>query len=114
MQKIYQDTLARTKEQFWQFLEKLESELRVFIWRDGALEDAILSSESCNAEIASALGKERLNPDSLKTILREHIDGKKRKKSYTALMKVDEIKRFIKFIGDNTRTSKTTGAGVDI
>lgn len=114
LQKIYHDTLVRTKKQFWQFLEKLESELRVFIWRDGALEDAILSSESCKAEIASALGKERLNPDSLKTILREQIDGKNRKTFYTALMKVDEIKRFIKFIEDNTRTSKPTGAGGDI
>lgn len=101
---MYQETLVRTKEKFWQFLKKLESELRVFIWKDGTLEDAILSSESCNAEIASALGKKKLNPDSLKTMLKEQMDGNKRKAFYTALMKVDEIKRFIKFIENNTRT----------
>lgn len=111
---MYQETLVRTKKDFWQFFEKLESDLSVFIWKDGALEDAILSSESCNEDIASALGKEKLNPDSLKKMLKEQMDGNKRKAFYTALMKVDEIKRFIKFIEDNTRTCKPTGAGVDI
>lgn len=114
-QEMYQDTLLRTKKELCQFLKKLEeSQLRVFIWRHGALEDAILSSESFNEEIASALGKKKINPDSLKTILKDPIDGNKRKTFYTALMKVDEIKRFIKFIEDNTSTSKPTGAGVDI
>lgn len=111
---MYQETLVRTKEEFWQFFEKLESELRVFIWKDGTLEDAILSTESCTAEIESALGKEKLKPDSLKTILKEQMDGNKRKAFYTALMKVDEIKRFIKFIEVNTRTCTPTVAGVDI
>lgn len=103
--ETYQNTLVKTKKEFWQFLEKLESQLNVFIWKDGALEDAILSSETCIAEIASALGKEKLNPDSLKQILGKQIDSNKRKRFYTALMKVDEIKRFIKFIEDNTNTS---------
>lgn len=112
--KMYQDTLVRTKEELRQFLKKLESQLRVFIWRDGALEDAILSFASCNAEIASALGIKELKLRRLKAILKEPIDGKKRKTFYTKLMEVDEIKRLIKFIEDNSRTSKPTGAGVDM
>lgn len=112
--EMYQETLASTKKELWQFLKELETQLKVFIWRDGALEDAILSSEICKTEIASVFGKKGLNPTKLKTILSEQIDSNKRKRFYTKLMEVDEIKRFIKFIEDNTHTSKPTGAGVDI
>lgn len=113
LQSMYQDTLEKTKTEFEQFFMELESQLKVFIWKDGALEDAILSSANCNAEIASALGKEGLNPKKLEKILIEPMDGNKRKSFYTELMKVDEIKRFIKFIEDNTCSSKPTGASVD-
>lgn len=112
--KMYQETFVRTKEELWQFLKELETQLKVFIWRDGALEDAILSSKICKTEIASVFGKTDLNQTQLKTILSEQIDSNKRKRFYTKLMEVDEIKRFIKFIEDNTHTSKPTGAGVDI
>lgn len=90
------------------FFIKLESQLKVFIWKDGELEDAILSSTNCNAEIASALGKKELNPSELQKILKEPIDCNKRKEFYTELMKVNEIKRFIKFIEDNTCTRVDT------
>lgn len=111
---MFQETLASYKEESKHFFEKLESQLKVFIWKHGALEDAILSSADCNEGIASALGmKEELNPRRIKTKLKERIDDVKRKGFYTELMKVGEIKRFIKFIKDNTRTNKPTGAGVD-
>lgn len=79
------------------------------------MEDAILSSEDCNAEIADALGTttSELNSARLKNILKEPIDGDKRKGFYTKLMKVDEVKRFIRFIENDIHPSNPTVAGVD-
>lgn len=102
LKNMYENAI--TEKKFEQFLKNLESQLKVFVWRDGALEDAILSSKDRNAEIAKELGETGLHSTSLKTILKEPIDGSKRKGFYTELMKVDEIKRFIKFIEDNTPT----------
>lgn len=112
---MYHKTLAKTKTEFENFFKELESKLKVFIWKDGALEDAILSSEDCNAKIANALGitRGKLNSSRLKTILKEPIDGDTRKAFYTELMEVGEIKRFIKFIEDDIRPSNPTVAGVD-
>lgn len=115
LQSMFHDTLKNTKTEFEKFFKKLESKLNLFIWKDGALEDAILSSTGCNAEIAEALGitPDKLNSARLKNILKEPIDGDKRKRFYTKLMKVDEIKRFITFIENDIRPSNPTVAGVD-
>lgn len=108
-----EDLQSMCQKTLEQLFKNLESKLKVFIWKDGTLEDAILSSENCNVEIASPRGKKELTPTILKSILKEPIDGNKRKSFYTGLMKVDEIKRLIKFIEDNTPTIKPTGAGLD-
>lgn len=113
--EMFKQTLKSYEKESKQFFEKLESDLQVFIWKHGALEHAILSSANCTEGIAEALGESvsELNPKRLKTKLKEQIDDEKRKKFYTELMEVDEIKRFIEFMEDNTCTIKPTGAGVN-
>lgn len=113
--EMFKQTLKSYEEESTQFFEKLKSQLKVFIWKHGALEHAILSSEKCKEGIAKALGVSvsELNPKRLKTKLRERIEDEKRKTFYTELMKVDEIKRFIELMEDNTCTIKPTGAGVN-
>lgn len=114
-QEMFKQTRESYEKESKQFFEKLQSQLKVFIWKHGALEHAILSSANCIEGIAEALGVSvrELNPIRLKTKLKERIDDERRKRFYTELMKVDEIKRFIEFMEDNTCTIEPTGAGVN-
>lgn len=75
------------------------SKTNTFIWRHGAIEDAILSCNSCNENIRKALQcKNKLNPADLKNKLKERLHEGDRKSFYAELVKVDEIDRFLKFI----------------
>lgn len=77
----------------------LESRKNTFIWRHGAIEDAILSSNNCNEEIRKSLNcKKRINPADLKNKLKERVNEGERKKFYAELVKVEEIDRFLQFI----------------
>lgn len=99
--EMFKQTLASFEQESQNFFEKLQSDKKVFVWKHGTLEDAILSSADINVEIAEALGKTDLNRRQLKDKLRKRIDD--RKKFYTALIKVPEIDRFIRFIEAETR-----------
>lgn len=75
------------------------SKTNTFIWRHGAIENAILSCNSCNENIRKALQcKNKLNPADIKNKLRERLHEGDRKTFYAELVKVDEIDRFLKFI----------------
>lgn len=75
------------------------SKKNTFIWRHGAIEDAILSCNNCNENIRKALHcKNKLNPADLKNKLKERLHEGDRKSFYAELVKVDEIDRFLKFI----------------
>lgn len=77
----------------------LEKNENTFIWKYGAIENAILSSTENNKEIRKFLKiKDELNTESLKNKLKTRLDEEERKGFYAELVKVEEIKRFIKFI----------------
>lgn len=65
-QEMFKQTLDNYKRESEDFLNKLESDLQVFIWKHGALEDAILSSENHKPAIAEALNETKLNSKRLK------------------------------------------------
>lgn len=85
--------------------KSLESQRNTFIWRHGALENAILSSENWNEKICKSLNINTITNtelkdqiEKLKKKLKERLDEKQRKEFYIYLMKVDEIRRFITFL----------------
>lgn len=80
--------------------KSLESKENTFIWRHGALEDAILSSpnQKLNKEIAKIFGRESITPNALKEKLKERLTSEQWKGFYSKLLKVEEIKRFIAFL----------------
>lgn len=71
---------------------------KTFIWRHGAIEDAILSSKHCKKEICKSLNCKTLNAADLKKKLKERLYDGERKKFYAELVKVEEIDRFLQFI----------------
>lgn len=80
--------------------KSLESKENTFIWRHGALEDAILSSpnQKLNKEIAKIFGRESVTPNAIKEKLKERLTSEQWKEFYSKLLKVEEIKRFIAFL----------------
>lgn len=75
------------------------SKKNTFIWRHGAIEDAILSCNSCNEKIRKALHcKNKLNPADLKNKLNKRLHEENRKKFYAEIVEVKEIDRFLTFI----------------
>lgn len=71
---------------------------KMFVWRYGAVEDAILSSEHCNENISRAIHCPNLTHKGLKKKLKQRLDEEERKDFYNQLMKVAEIQRLIGFI----------------
>lgn len=65
-QEMFEQTLDNYKRESEDFLNKLESDLQVFIWKHSALEDAILSSKNHKPAIAEALNETKLNSKRLK------------------------------------------------
>lgn len=80
--------------------ESLELKENTFIWRHGALENAILSSPELNKTIGEKVGLEgkKLNTKNLKDKLTERLTVEQGKKFYAQLLAVPEIDRFIKFM----------------
>lgn len=76
----------------------LESKRNTFIWRHGAVEDAILSSNNCEEIRKSLNGKKPFKPTHLKNRLKDRLHEGERKTFYAELLNVDEIDRFLKFI----------------
>lgn len=99
-EEMFKQTLENYERESEDFLNKLESDLQVFIWKHGALEDAILSSANHKA-IAEAFNETELKPKKLKDKLRERMDDNTRKKFFNAIMDVREITRLIEFIEKN-------------
>lgn len=71
---------------------------KMFVWRHGAVEDAILSSKNRIEEICSSINRPSLTNKSLKKKLKERLDEEERKAFYAQLMEVSEIQRFIRFM----------------
>lgn len=85
-------------EDFLKVAKLLESERNTFIWRHGAVEDAILSSNN-REEIRKSLNcKKPFNATHLKNRLKNRLREGERKTFYAELLNVDEIDRFLKFI----------------
>lgn len=85
-----------------------EKNKNTFIWRHGAIEDAILSSHERNNEICKFLKwKKRIKPINLKYKLTTRLDEEERKGFYAELVKVDEIDRFLKFIKEKEGMKNT-------
>lgn len=82
-------------EDFENFMGALKSTGKIFIWKCGDLEDAILSSGD---EIVKSLNMKDVTKSKLNNKIKERLDEKERQSFYTELMKVDEIKRFIAFM----------------
>lgn len=80
--------------------ESLELKENTFIWRHGALENAILSSPELNKTIGEKVGLEgkKLTTNNLKDKLTERLTVEQGKKFYAQLLAVPEIDRFIKFM----------------
>lgn len=93
-------------EDFETFLEALKSKEKIFIWKCGDLEDAILSSPSSQNDIARSLNMEDVTKSKLKGKIRERLEEGERKEFYTELIKVDEIKRFIAFMEEEENELK--------
>lgn len=113
---------GKYKTHFEDYLKRLETDRKTFVWRSGALEDAILSSSNCleidevlslTGQSTSGLsfGSEHIakNYDkkqalqSLREKLKERLDDCTRKHFAKCLMGVDEIKNFLKFVRDETK-----------
>lgn len=80
-------------------VKSLESKEDTFIWRHGAVEDAILSSP--NRELTDKIAEKlscNSTPNALKTKLKERLTEKQWKEFYSRLLEVDEIDRFITFM----------------
>lgn len=92
------EAFLSTDKDFETFLEALKSEGKIFIWKYGDLEDAILSSPNSQKDIANSLKMKDVTKSKLKNKLKEGLDEGERQAFYTELMKVDEIKRFITFM----------------
>ena len=88
---------------FDEFSKFLKTEMDTFVWK-GTLEDAILSSDEHENDIAKSLGltftsenpKERAK--QLKRKLKQRLTDEERQKVCTQLMKVPEIQRFLQFM----------------
>lgn len=80
--------------------KSLESKENTFIWRHGAVEDAILSSPNLNEEICNILGLncKSVSASNLKNKLRERLTMEEGGNFYAKLLNVEEIKRFIQFM----------------
>lgn len=103
------------KNDFEDYLKRLETDRKTFVWRSGALEDAILSSDNFleiddvlsltsqstrGHPVTSEYKKQALK--SLKEKLKERLDDYTRKQLVECLMGVDEIKKILKFVKDET------------
>lgn len=84
-------------EDFETITTSLEQQ-KMFVWRHGAVEDAILSSKNRIEEICSSINRPSLTNKSLKKKLKERLDEEERKAFYAQLMEVSEIQRFIRFM----------------
>lgn len=111
----------KCKNDFEDYLKRLETDRKTFVWRSGALEDMILSSNNC-LEIDRVLSLTRHSTSgpplrseyddveckkqalhSLREKLKERLDDCTRKQFAECLMGVDEIKQFLKFVKDETK-----------
>lgn len=86
-------------------VKSLESKENTFIWRHGAVEEAILSSpnSNLNEEIAEIFCCVSLTPKILKTKLKERLTEEQWKSFYSKLLKVEEIDRFITFLKEKEK-----------
>lgn len=103
------------KNDFEDYLKRLETDRKTFVWRSGALEDAILSSDNfseindvLSLTSQSTTGHPVTSEDkkqalkSLREKLKERLDDYTRKQLAECLMGVDEIKKILKFVKDET------------
>lgn len=111
------------KEKFEEYLKKLETNRKTFVWRSGELEDAILSSKNyleidkvlnltCKKTKDSHLDSEKNCGEEHKNIalislrdkLKERLDDYTRKQFSKCLMDVGEIQNLLKFIREETKS----------
>lgn len=104
------------KNDFEDYLKRLETDRKTFVWRSGELEDAILSSNNwleidkvlcltSQSTSGPSFGSE-YKTQALKTLrekLKERLDDCTRKQFAECLMSVDEIKQFLIFVKDETK-----------
>lgn len=118
------DFWTNERDAFEQYLKTLESNRKTFVWRSGALEDAILSSDNY-LEIIKILKEEQTTKDTtldkeseetakktaaadfLKKQLKERLDDYTRKKLCKILMNVKEIQNFLSFIAKEETKPET-------
>lgn len=115
--KIYSPKEFREdyKNDFEDYLKRLETDRKTFVWRSGELEDAILSSNNWLEidKVLSLTSQSTSGPSSgseykiqaLKTLkekLLERLDDCTRKQFAECPMSVDEIKQFLIFVKDET------------
>lgn len=104
------------KNDFEDYLKRLETDRKTFVWRSGELEDAILSSNNWLEidKVLSLTSQSTSGPSfgseyktqALKTLrekLKERLDDCTRKQFAECLMSVDEIKQFLIFVKDETK-----------
>lgn len=104
------------RNDFENYLKRLETDRKTFVWRSGALEDAILSSNNCLEidKVLSLTSQSTTGPpvsseyktqalESLREKLKERLDDCTRKQFAECLMSVDEIKQFLIFVKDETK-----------
>lgn len=86
--------------------KSLESKENTFIWRHGAVEDAILSSPNQNKEFGKILNCNPLTSENLKNKLKKRLTVEQGKEFYANLLNVEEIRRFIQFM-ENKEENQT-------
>lgn len=116
--KIYSPKEFREdyKNDFEDYLKRLETDRKTFVWRSGELEDAILSSNNWLEidKVLSLTSQSTSGPSSgseykiqaLKTLkekLLERLDDCTKKQFAECPMSVDEIKQFLIFVKDETK-----------
>ncbi|XP_061184586.1 uncharacterized protein LOC133192607 [Saccostrea echinata] len=100
-------------EEGFQELSDHLREKNIFVWKYGALEESILSTDKKNEHIAKPLKIDLSDPSNrckrLKRKLKERLDEKERRCFAKHISEVEEIKRFLKFMEDeeNTRMKRS-------
>lgn len=129
LKKDFKDTKPKefrenNEKKFEEYLKRLETDRKTFVWRSGALEDAILSSNNC-LEIDKVLSLTSqstsgtsVSPEykikALKTLkkkLKERLDDCTRKQFAECLMSVNEIKQFLIFLKTKLNPNENTVLG---
>ncbi|XP_062607957.1 uncharacterized protein LOC134269764 [Saccostrea cucullata] len=104
---VWKDESDFLREGFQELSEHLRKK-HIFIWKYGALEESLLSTDNKNEHIARSLNVDLSDPSNrckkLKRKLKERLDEEERRCFAQHISEVEEIKRFCKFLKDEDKT----------